>query len=187
DNPMNAGADGANAATLTLAEYDGYLVFEKLAGFGKSERFTLPWHVLPRKAADTKVTSGEQWLSKRGDPGEIRLHNRGVGTAQLAGYSLIGVSPDLPSGGRGEQQPTPDLRAVGVRTYPVAANVCSSGYLWSFAVNTWERQTLPVGVSHRIALDIDGDGIDDYWLLNRDVSLTGLSDGRQLAWAVDLA
>lgn len=187
DNPMNAGPDGANAATLTLAEYDGYLVFEKLAGFGKSERFTLPWHVLPRKAADTQVTTGAQWNVAHDGTGDIRLLNRGIGTAQISGYSLIGISPDLPQGGRGEQQPTPDLRAVGVTTVPVSTSTCTSGYLWSFAINTWERQTLPVGVSHRVALDINGDGVDDYWLLNRDVSLNQLSDGRQLAWTVNLS
>jgi hypothetical protein len=64
--------------------------------------------------------------------------------------------------------------------------VCTTGYLWSFAVNTWERQTLPIGVSHRIALDINNDGTDDYWILNRDVSFTSDTDGRVLAWTVNL-
>jgi hypothetical protein len=119
--------------------------------------------------------------------GQIRLQNRGVGAAQLNGYSLLATSPNAPSGGRGEQSPVPDLRSVGVTTFPVPAEVCTSGYLWSFAVNNWERETLPLAVDHRIALDTNNDGVDDYWLLNRDVSLTALSDGRQLAWSVDLA
>jgi hypothetical protein len=58
NNLMNAGADGPNPIPLTVQEYDGYLVFDKVALFGKPETFTLPWHVLPRKAANTQATTG---------------------------------------------------------------------------------------------------------------------------------
>jgi len=188
DNLMNAGPDGANPVPLTLQEYDGYLEFSKVALRGRPEKFTLPWQVLPRKAADVKVTSGDSWKAGSGEAaGEVRLRNNGVGAAQLNTYSLIGVSPNQPRGGRGENSPMPDIRAVGVTTFEVPTDLCTTGYLWSFAVNTWERQTLPVGVSHRIVLDINGDGQPDYWVLNRDASLTALSDGRQLTWIVNLS
>jgi len=185
NNLMNAGADGPNPIPLTVQEYDGYLVFEKIALFSKPETFTLPWHVLPRKSANTQVVGG--WKNGSNGTGTITLKNRGVGASQLNGYTLLATSPNTPPGGRGENAPRPDLRAVGVATFPVPTEVCSSGYLWSFAVNMWERETLPVAVDHRIALDLNNDGTDDYWLLNRDVSLTTLSDGRQLAWTINLA
>lgn len=187
NNLMNAGPDGPNPVPLTLQEYDGYLVFEKVALFGRPEKFSLPWHVLPRKSANTQVLSGKTWTAGSGGTGTIKLRNRGVGAAQLNAYSLLATSPNTPPGGRGENAPRPDLRAVGVTTLPVSADVCTSGYLWSFAVNMWERETLPVAVDHRIALDTDNDGSDDYWLLNRDVTLNELSNGRQLAWSVNLA
>lgn len=184
NNLMNAGPDGPNPVPLTLQEYDGYLVFTKV---GSSETFSLPWHVLPRKSANTVLASGKNWKAGNDGVGTISLKNRGVGAAQLNTYSLLATSPNTPPGGRGENAPRPDLRAVGVTTFPVPAEVCTSGYLWSFAVNMWERETLPVAVDHRIALDLDRDGEDDYWLLNRDVTLNDLSDGRQLAWSVNLA
>jgi hypothetical protein len=187
NNLMNAGPDGPNPIPLTVQEYDGYLVFEKVARGSKPEKFTLPWHVLPRKAANTQVATGPTWTAGSGGNGTITLKNRGSGAAQLNGYTLLATSPNTAPGGRGENAPRPDLRAVGVATYPVPPEVCTSGYLWSFAVNMWERETLPVAVDHRIALDLNNDGTDDYWLLNRDVSLTALSDGRQLAWSVNLA
>ncbi len=187
NNLMNAGTDGPNPVPLTLQEYDGYLVFEKVALFGKPEKFTLPWHVLPRKSANTQVSSGKTWKAGSGGVGTINLKNRGVGAAQLNTYSLLATSPNTPPGGRGEGAPRPDIRAAGVTTFSVPTDVCSSGYLWSFAVNMWERETLPVAVDHRIALDTNNDGTDDYWLLNRDVSLNDLTDGRQLAWSINLA
>src|SRR5690606_639061 len=84
DNLMNAGPDGPNPVPLTLQEYDGYLVFEKLSLFGgKPEQFSLPWHVLPRKSANTQVLSGKSWRAGKNGTGTIKLKNRGVGTAQL--------------------------------------------------------------------------------------------------------
>ena len=41
-------------------------------------------------------------------------------------------------------------------------------------------------VSHQVSLDIDQDGNYDYVVLNRDVSFSNVTDGRQLSWALDL-
>jgi hypothetical protein len=103
---------------------------------------------------------------------------------------LVAESPNIPEGGRGEQSPTPDLRAVGVNTFPVPAGFCSDvdSFIWAFAINTWERQQhLVQPVSHQVYLDTNQDGVEDYVVLNRDVTFNNVSDGRQLAWALDLA
>ena len=185
DNVMNAGMDGNNPVPLTINEHDGYLSFTEMTGSSDGDSFSLPWHVLPRKSASVTSLSGANW-STTSFGGQIRLRNDGMGTAQLNGYSLIGTSPNLPRGPRGGQAPQPDLRGVGVATFEVPGTVCASGYLWSFAVNTWERQSLPIAVSHRIVMDVNRDGIDDFWLVNRDVSLNNITDGRQVAFVIDL-
>jgi hypothetical protein len=113
-----------------------------------------------------------------------------VGTAQNDAYALLAVSPNQPEGPLGGQSPTPDIRAVGINTFPVPAGFCSASpsFIWAFAVNTWERQQHLLPVSHQIYLDTNRDGTDDYVVLNRDFSaLDTISDGRQLAWVVDLA
>jgi hypothetical protein len=102
---------------------------------------------------------------------------------------LIAVSDDLPEGGAGQASPTPDLRAVGVNTFPVPAGVCSDSdsFVWAFAINTWETQQHLVPVEHDIYFDINQDGTDDYVVFNFDFSLSGsISDGRQLTWSADL-
>jgi hypothetical protein len=96
----------------------------------------------------------------------------------------------LPEGGLGQQSPTPDIRAVGINTYPVPAGYCSANasFLWAFAINTWETQQHLLPVSHQVWLDTNQDGIDDYVVLNRDASGLGtITDGRQLAWVLNLA
>jgi minor extracellular serine protease Vpr len=182
-NFMNSGSAGADPATLTTNEYDGYIVLDD----GKHP-IHLAWHVLPRKAA--RVTPSTAAIIPGSFPQQIGLTNSGVGTAQNDAYALLATSPQLTVGGRGEQSPTPDLRAVGINTYPVPAGFCSASpsFLWAFAVNTWQRQQHLLPVSHQVYLDTNRDGTDDFVVLNRDASGLGtISDGRQLAWVVNLA
>ena len=48
---LNGGSHGGNGAALNGPEYDGYITLT--AG---SEKLSVPWHVLPRKAAETDAT-----------------------------------------------------------------------------------------------------------------------------------
>ena len=182
-NFMNSGSQGANPAALTINEYDGYLTLDDGV-----HAINIPWHVLPRKAA--RVVPSTSTVIPGSFPQIIGLDNTGVGTAQNDAYALIATSPNQPEGGLGQQSPTPDIRAVGVNTFPVPAGFCSGqdSFLWAFAINTWERQQHLLPVSHQVALDTDRDGEDDYIVLNRDLSgPTTISDGRQLSWVLDLA
>jgi hypothetical protein len=157
-NFMSSGSQGANPAALTANEFDG---------FGRS--------VLD---FDGGVVDN------------VSLTNNGVGTAQIDAYSLLAVSPNQPEGPAGGQAPMPDIRAVGVNTFPVPAFFCSAqeSFIWAFAINTWERQEHLLPVSHQVWLDTDRDGSSDYVVLNRDLSGLGtISDGRQVAWALNLA
>ena len=135
-NLMNSGSSGADPATLTTNEYDGYLVLDD----GK-QPIRLAWHVLPRKDARVQPTTAA--LVPGAFPQVIGLNNTGVGTAQNDAYALLAVSPNQPQGGLGAQSPTPDIRAVGINTFPVPAGFCSASasFIWAFAVNTWGKAT----------------------------------------------
>ena len=181
-NFMNSGSVGADPSVLTANEYDGYLILDD-----GQHPIHLAWHVLPRKAANVVPDTTE--LAGGGFPKVIGLDNIGVGTAQNDSYSLLATSPDQPEGGLGAQSPTPDIRAVGINTFPVPAGYCSGqpSFLWAFAINTWERQEHLMPVHHYVYLDIDQDGSDDYIVFNSDLSGFGtLSDGRHVTFAQDL-
>lgn len=181
-NYMNSGSNGANPAALTLNEFDGYITFTSA-----TDTFQIPWHVLPRK--DAKVKPDTTTIVPGSFPQVIGLNNQGVGTAQNDAYALIAYSKNLPEGGWGEGMPTPDIRAVGVNTFPVGAGFCSANpsFVWAFAINTWERQEHLLPVNHNVYLDIDQNGSYDFAVYNFDASLSGsISDGRQLTWAEDL-
>ena len=182
DNLMSSGAEGNNAAFLTINEYDGYLTLDD-----NQHPIHLAWHVLPRKAAE--VSADRTILDfDDGFSNSIKLTNSGVGTAQINTYSLIALSPDLPRGERGQQSPTPDIRAIGVQTIPVEAGFCSENpsYLLSFAVNSWERQThANVPGSYRFNLDTNRDGAPEFAVFNRDLGSPGPIDGRNVTWVRD--
>jgi minor extracellular serine protease Vpr len=177
-NFMNSGSQGANPDALTANEFDGYLILD-----GGSHPIHMAWHVLPHKSANVV---GRSVLNFEGGMDVVDLTNNGVGWAQNDAYSLLAISPNLPEGGLGEQMPTPDIRAVGINTFPVPAGFCSANpsFVWAFAINTWERQEHLLPVSHQVSLDTNRDGVTDYIILNRDASGLGtLADGRQLTWA----
>jgi subtilisin family serine protease len=181
-NYMSSGVEGANPAGLTINEFDGYIVLDD-----GQQPVHLAWHILPRKAAE--VRSNEKLKFKNGQD-TVKLRNNGVGTAQNDAYALLATSPNLPEGLRGEQSPTPDIRAVGINTYPVPAGFCSANpsFLWAFAINTWEPQEHLLPVSHQVYLDVDQNGTDDFVILNRDASGLGtITDGRQLSWVINLS
>lgn len=184
-NAMSSGAEGNNPATLTLNELDGYFTFDD----GNGSTVSMPWHVLPRKAANVRANKSVINLGNNGRQ-NIRLRNRGNGDAQNEAFDLIALSGNLPEGARGAQSPTPDIRAVGVNTTPVPAGFCGStdSFLWRFGFTSHERQThlLPVGFS--VLLDTNRDGTDDFEIFNLDLTFlqTGGLGGRIVTVVQDL-
>lgn len=180
----NSGSNGANPAWLTSHEFDGYV---HLDASDDANDIHLPWHVLPRKAADVEV---ERDTNRSGM--NVTFTNNGVSDTTLEVYDLIATSADLPEGDRGGQNPTPDFRAAGVAFYEVPSTFCTSELLVAFAVNTWERQThANAPALFEFDIDVDNDGVFDYAVLNADLSFASpsfnLSDGRNVVFAVELA
>ena len=184
----NSGGAGNNPGPFNLLEYDGYI---DLSGAGV-DPLHLAWHVLPRQSGEATASKDTVTITGEFDgvpSGTVTLNNAGVGLAGIDGYSLVGESPVLPTGGAGEGLPTVDLRYAGVQTIPVPAGFCSgsASFVLLLAVNTWERQThanAPAAIEWD--LDTDGDGEYDYAIFNLDLA-GNLSDGRNAVYALDIA
>jgi hypothetical protein len=175
----NSGAEGANADLLSRYEYDGYITLTNVND--ETDTIHLPWHILPRKA-------GEIRLALNAAAGYVEARNTGLASTRIESYSLIGMNGDLPEGGPGEFNPVPDLRHFGYATYPVPAGYCSENpsFLMAFALTTWEPLTHSnVPASLEVDIDVDQDGIFDYYVFTADLSFAGLDDGRNLVWAQD--
>ena len=161
-------AISGNGAVLNGPEYDGYITLTS-----GTDKLTVPWHVLPRRAANTEV----QWIAKRGANLSIYVNNTGHEDGLFDLFSLTGTSPKSPR----SELPKPgdnfaviDLRAVGVRHLPAA--VFGADYL-EFAINTHSRRSHPnYPAEFDVFIDSNGDGVDDYIVFNQEsggFALTG--------------
>jgi len=187
NNLMNSGSGGNAIGPLTANEYDGYVVLQNA-----SHKLTVPWHILPRKSADlvAKLPGGHLPAVDPALPiGTVKLENKGVGDAQIFAYSMLGTGPDTAGVERGDQSPNPTIRAAAVNTFLTAAGqTCSvnPNFVWEFVFNMYERKASPVGTIHEVDIDVNNDGVFDFFVINQDLGgVTALSDGRQVTAVIN--
>jgi len=165
---LNGGTLGNNGELLRLLEIDGYIT---LSDSGDTLR--MPWHVLPRKAADQAVDATSVSLTETG--GALGLSNSNGSVAGSSEIFLLGgVSPlDYPKPDTfGANQALPDLKAVGIRA--VGGNL-------EFAVATHEeRSHSSYPAEFDIYFDVNNDGLEDYVVYTAD------SAGNTRVYVVDL-
>lgn len=157
---LNGGSLGGSGAALNGPEYDGYVTLQ-----ADGEKVTVPWHVLPRKAAATKSTLTDRSSSG----GTLYLDNKGVEVSDYDVFSLTGQSAKIPNSaipGPGSNQAVIDLRSVGVRYLSDALSGVTGGVL-EFAINTNGRRAHPAyPAGFEVDIDTNGDGVVDYFVFN---------------------
>ena len=61
-------------------------------------------------------------------------------------------------------------------------------FVWEFVFNMYERKASPVGTIHEVDIDVNGDGVNDFAVINQDVAgVTAITDGRQVTAVINLA
>lgn len=172
---LNGGSQGGNGAGLNGPEYDGYLTLT--AG---SEKLTVPWHVLPRRAASTEA----EWQDRRGSALTVKLKNSGQEVGQYEVFSLMATNPRLPASALpkpGDNFAAIDLRAVGTR-YLTEAVCGEAGGCLEFAISTFGRRAHPAyPAGFEVAIDTNGDGKPDYFVSNGEAG-TFASSGQTLVY-----
>lgn len=159
---LNSGTQGGNGETLRLQEIDGFIT-----ATSGSIKASLPWQILPRKAADSKIIQPQ--LVMRGSRlfTSFNLANSQgatVGATDL--FDLTGVSPvDYPvAPPPGSNEATPDLAAAGIRYLPDID-------VLQFAVATHdERSHANYPAEFDIFLDLNNDGRLDAVLYNSELN-----------------
>ena len=157
---LNGGPSGGNGALLNGPEYDGYITLTS-----GSEKLSLPWHVLPRKASAAVASP----FVKTKFGGTLKMLNIGSNAGDFDVFSLTGQSDRIPRTdlpGPGDNFAVVDLQSVGVRHLPAA--VYGADYL-EFAMSTFGRRVHPVyPAEFDIYIDSNNDGTDDYVVFNAE-------------------
>lgn len=156
DWTLNGGSLGGDGSALNGPEYDGYLTLTS-----GSEKLSVPWHVLPRKAADTDAR-----LTERGTPGpSLVLSNKGVADGEYDVFSLLAISPKAPRSSlpqAGDNFAFVDLKAVGARYLPAFDVI-------EFAIATHGRRAHPnYPAGFEVDIDTNGDGAADFYVFNAE-------------------
>lgn len=158
---LNGGSGGGDGAALNGPEYDGYITLTS-----GSEKLSLPWHVLPRKASATIASP----LVKTKKGSTLSLLNLGVETGDYDVFSLIGQSDRIPRGDLpqpGDNFEIIDLQSVGVRHLPAA--VFGADYL-EFGLTTFGRRVHPnYPAEFDVYIDSNNDGTPDFVAFNSEL------------------
>jgi hypothetical protein len=84
---LNSGPNGGNGPLLSAHEFDGYVVID-----GGDETVTVPWHVLPRRAAANQVVNRSLNLERGTGSYQIRnVKGAATGTTEL--FALVWRQP----------------------------------------------------------------------------------------------
>ena len=159
---LNGGSNGGNGALLQGVEFDGYLTVSE-----GSDTITLPWHILPHKAAN--VTPATTSLSLGGgSSATLPVANSGGAAASLVDvFSLTGTSPKLPSpccpNPATTSRSSTSSRSVSARWTPGGQTAVQ------FAITTWGDRSHPnYPAEFDVYIDANLDGTDDFAVFNRE-------------------
>lgn len=152
--------DQGNGSLLQAVEFDGYVSVADAAGTA-----SVPWHVLPHKAAGVTLASTSIPLGGA-TSGSLTIGNATGAVDGLTDiYALTGTSPQITTTlpAPGQQDVRIDLKAVGVRQVDVGVPAIQ------FAVSTWGPRAHPAyPAEFDIYVDSNADGVDDYVIYNSE-------------------
>ena len=148
------------------------------ADAARSEVINLPWHYLPRAAAEVMVADPVQTGAYDFD---VTLMNGAAVDGAVEVYPLFDMSPEivLPPGTVNEAPA--DIKYVGAD----ALRWNATSNLLLFALNTWNSRSHPINIEFDVWIDADQDGVYDYIAFNTLAGGTG--DPRPVSALLNLA
>jgi minor extracellular serine protease Vpr len=168
---LDGGSGGGDGARLDAMEIDGYVALS-----AAGDQLTLPWHVLPHKAA--AVLAADQVRAG----GSLRLLNGGVAPGIVEAFALTGRSPAVPASqlpGPGDGLAVVDLRAVGVRL--------ADPDTLQFGISTFGARAHPnYPAEFDVYVDADLDGQPDHVVYNTELGGFGVT-GQNVVYVANLA
>lgn len=162
----DSGQFGGDGPRLSALEFGGFVTINDA-----TDTLRLPWHILPHRAHRAMVSTNAY---KLGAPAPLLTNAPSSTPATASLFALTGVSPRLVAGSYpapGDNFALTDLQYVGVRLVDYGPPY---GLGLEFAITTWDRHThADYPAFFQVAIDVNNDGIPDWYLFNQRVSLSG--------------
>jgi hypothetical protein len=165
ENPHTADELAARSPALTLAEFDGALVFNDTATADTDHDLHLVYHALPKAGADLQF----DYADVNGQ-GELVVTNTGASNAYPFVESIVSVS---------DENSEADFDLLTSTFSAFNTETCDSGVFFTASIQLRDTITHLRQVGVRMNLDIDNDGVYDHFMMNlNDVGRTAAIPGR---------
>jgi hypothetical protein len=158
-------------------EVAGLIKFTPVSGASNSGiGMRVPYYVVPRVSSnvDAKLAPGP--IKPSNPNGVVNLTNKDSAIATTADFYSWGL--DGKGKGSDKKNPVINLSSAGVQAYTDGGD-----RVLVFAVNTEEAWSAPSTREYDVAIDLDGDGVPEYYLVAIDLGLitTGAFNGQVIA------
>ncbi|MFY8326948.1 S8 family serine peptidase [Pseudoalteromonas sp. ZZD1] len=165
ENPFDADDLAARSPSLTMAEFDGALVFDDTADADSDHALHLVYHALPKAGAELEFSYEEV-----NGVGELVVTNVGAATAYPVAESVVATS---------EENSEADFDILNTTFAAYASENCESGVFITSSIQLRDEITHMRQVGVRMNLDTDNDGVYDHFMMNlNDVGQTAAIPGR---------
>ncbi len=169
-----ATAGASNGSGLSFREVAGIIQFTPVSSQSNGgATLRVPYYLVPRALSGVSTSIGQ--LSSRNPTTVARVTNRNGAIAGDADFYAWGLAD-----ARGPGRVSNDVRAIGTQSF----DWDGVNQLLIFAVNTYNHWSNAATNEFDIAVDVDGDGIDDYIVVGVDQGAvtTGSFNGRLAAF-----
>ncbi|MDP2633441.1 MULTISPECIES: S8 family serine peptidase [unclassified Pseudoalteromonas] len=165
ENPFDADDLAARSPSLTMAEFDGALVFDDVSTTDTDHDLHVVYHALPKAGAELEFAYEEV-----NGVVEVVVTNVGSASAYPIAESVIATS---------EENAEADFDILSTTFAAYTSENCDSGVLITSSIQLRDEITHMRQVGVRMNLDTDNDGVYDHFMMNlNDVGRSAAIPGR---------
>ena len=176
ENPFSQDDLAARSPSLTMAEFDGALVFDDTSTADTDHDLHIVYHALPKAGAELEFSFEDIDGST-----QLVVENVGALAVEPTSEQVVASSPE-------NAEIDFDILSTTFAAY--ASETCDSGVFITSSIQLRDEITHMRQVGVRMNLDIDNDGVYDHFMMNlndvgRDAAIPGRS--RTLIGEIDAA
>lgn len=165
DNPFSQDDLAARSPSLTMAEFDGALVFDDTSTADTDHDLHIVYHALPKAAAELEFA-----FEKIDGVTQLVVENIGALAVEPVAEQVVASSPE-------NTEADFDILSTTFAAY--TSSTCDSGVFITSSIQLRDEVTHMRQVGVRMNLDIDNDGVYDHVMMNyNDVGRTAAIPGR---------
>ena len=154
ENPFDAESVAARSAALTLAEFDGALVFDDVDDTDSDYALHVVYHALPKAASELSIAP-----EVVGNEMQLIVENTGATTVSTMTENIVAT-------GKVKSAAEAPFNILATTFNAIAAEGCESGVLVTASIQLRDEITHVFQAGYRLDIDTNNDGAYDFLMQN---------------------